>query len=76
MWKTLRLRAERPAAFAGAYEPLELGPGICAYVRGGEVLVAAALRPDAELLIPPGWQDELGVPGLALAYRSSDQRAT
>ncbi|HEX2086682.1 MAG TPA: hypothetical protein VHF89_13465, partial [Solirubrobacteraceae bacterium] len=42
--RTLRLRRERPEAFAGAYEPVEAGPDVCAYVRGGEVLVVAALR--------------------------------
>jgi len=68
-WKTLALRAERPAAFAGAYEPVDLGAGVCAYVRGGEVLAAAAVRKDAELRLPAGWTDVLGLPGLALATR-------
>jgi (1->4)-alpha-D-glucan 1-alpha-D-glucosylmutase len=66
-WKTLTLRAERATAFAGAYEPLDLGPGVCAYVRGGEVLVAAAVRPEVEPVVPAGWRDQLGVAGLALA---------
>ena len=47
-WKALALRAERPAAFAGSYEPVDLGPGVCAFVRGGDVLVAAAVRNDAD----------------------------
>ncbi|HEU0335228.1 MAG TPA: malto-oligosyltrehalose synthase [Gaiellaceae bacterium] len=55
----LRLRAERPAAFAGGYEPLEAGPDVCSFVRGGEVLVAVALRGDLSgLRLPPGpWRD-------------------
>jgi (1->4)-alpha-D-glucan 1-alpha-D-glucosylmutase len=55
----LRLRAERPAAFAGGYEPLEAGPDVCAFARGGEVLVAVALRGDLSgLRLPPGrWDD-------------------
>jgi maltooligosyltrehalose synthase len=65
-WKTLSVRNEHAAAFRGTYEPLELGPGVCAYVRGGEVLVAAAVRPDTEVSVPAGWRDVLGVPGLAL----------
>ncbi|MDQ3742441.1 MAG: malto-oligosyltrehalose synthase, partial [Actinomycetota bacterium] len=40
----LRLRRERPEAFAGAYEPLAAGPDVCAFLRGGSVLVVAVLR--------------------------------
>ena len=58
-----------PAAFAGSYEPVDLGPGVCAFVRGGEVLVAAAVRKDADVRLPRGWRDVLGVAGLALAVR-------
>jgi (1->4)-alpha-D-glucan 1-alpha-D-glucosylmutase len=65
----LRLRAERPEVFDGAYEPLPAGRDVCAYVRGGEVLVAAALRPGAPVELPEGWRDVLGLPGLALALR-------
>ena len=68
-WKTLGLRAERESAFAGSYEPLDLGPGVCAFVRGGEVLVAAAVRPGAAIVLPAGWRDVLGIDGLALAVR-------
>ena len=68
-WRTLTLRAEHATAFAGGYEPLDLGRGVCAYVRGGEVLVAAAVRPDVEPILPAGWRDQLGVAGLALAIR-------
>jgi (1->4)-alpha-D-glucan 1-alpha-D-glucosylmutase len=59
-WKTLALRAERPAAFAGSYRAVD---AVCAFVRGDEVLVAAAVRPDAVLRVPPGWRDVLGLDG-------------
>jgi (1->4)-alpha-D-glucan 1-alpha-D-glucosylmutase len=68
-WKTLGLRAERAPAFAGTYEPVDAGDGVCAFVRGGEVLVAAAVRPDATVRAPEGWHDVLGVEGLALCVR-------
>ena len=45
--RALALRAREPAAFgpAGAYEPLEAGPGVCAFTRGARrVLVVAPLR--------------------------------
>src|SRR4051794_19653353 len=66
-WRTLALRARHEEAFAGAYEPLELGDGVCAFVRGGEVLVAVGVRPDADPAAPSGWRDVLGLPGLLLA---------
>jgi (1->4)-alpha-D-glucan 1-alpha-D-glucosylmutase len=65
----LALRAECPAAFAGPYEPIDLGPGVCAYARGDEVLVAVATRVDAEVRVPDGWRDVLDVPGTALCVR-------
>jgi (1->4)-alpha-D-glucan 1-alpha-D-glucosylmutase len=68
-WKTLGLRAERAAAFTGSYEPVHAGEGVCAFMRGGEVLVAAAVRPDAIVRVPEGWHDVLGVEGLALCVR-------
>jgi (1->4)-alpha-D-glucan 1-alpha-D-glucosylmutase len=68
-WKTLALRAEHAAAFAGSYERVDAGEGVCAFVRGGEVLVAAAVRPDATVRVPDGWRDVLGVEGLALCVR-------
>ena len=43
-WRTLELRARCPEAFAGTYEPIDLGPDVCAFVRGGEVLVVVPLR--------------------------------
>ena len=66
IWKTLALRAEHAGAFAGTYEPVDAGAGVCAFVRGGEVIVAAAVRPDATVHLPAGWRDVLGVEGLAL----------
>ena len=65
-WKTLEVRARHANAFEGSYVPADLGDGVCAFVRGGEVLVAAAVRPDAALRVPDGWHDVLGVEGLAL----------
>ena len=55
---TLALRARRPAAFAGSYEPLEAGADTCAFLRGGDVKVAVALR--GELVEPDvrgRWRD-------------------
>ena len=69
MWKTLTLRAENSAAFEGSYERTDLGAGTCAYVRGGEVLVAAAVDPNVTPHAPGGWRDVLGVDGLVLAVR-------
>jgi len=65
-WKALALRAEHAAAFEGSYEPVDLGEGVCAFVRGGEVLVAAAVAPEAVVRLPAGRRDVLGVEGLAL----------
>jgi (1->4)-alpha-D-glucan 1-alpha-D-glucosylmutase len=59
----LRLRAELPEAFAGSYEPLDVGSRAIGYVRGGSVLVLAELSPggaDAVVEPPPGtWRDAL-----------------
>ncbi len=41
---TLALRARRPDAFAGAYEPVDAPEGCVAFVRGGEVLVVVPTR--------------------------------
>jgi (1->4)-alpha-D-glucan 1-alpha-D-glucosylmutase len=57
--RLLALRARRPAAFGGAYEPLEAGPCACAFVRGGEVLVCVAMREgwrEGTLVSPQGWR--------------------
>jgi (1->4)-alpha-D-glucan 1-alpha-D-glucosylmutase len=65
--RALALRARRPEAFAGDYTPLEAGPDAIAFVRGGDVLVAAAIRGEggeggtAEVELPAGrWHDVLG----------------
>jgi (1->4)-alpha-D-glucan 1-alpha-D-glucosylmutase len=70
-WKALRLRAEREDAFAGTYERADLGEGVCAFVRGGDVLVAAAVDPFVTPPVPEGWRDVLGVDGLLLCVRPS-----
>jgi (1->4)-alpha-D-glucan 1-alpha-D-glucosylmutase len=63
--RALELRARRPEAFAGAYTPLDAGPGVCAFLRGeGEVLVVVPVRPGAgngDVLagVPGRWRDAL-----------------
>src|SRR5262249_22173001 len=42
--RVLHLRRERPGAFAGEYEPLDLGPDRVAFVRGGVIRVVVPLR--------------------------------
>jgi (1->4)-alpha-D-glucan 1-alpha-D-glucosylmutase len=68
--RTLALRAARPRAFAGAYEPLQAGPDTCAFTRGGEVLVAVALRGELREPRPSGsWRDVFRTSSLLLAER-------
>ena len=57
--RTLALRAGWPAAFAGWYAPLDAGEDAVAFVRGGEVLVAVAVRGDLSGFTPPPgeWRD-------------------
>ena len=56
----LELRARRPEAFTRGYEPLEAPDDVCAFVRGGEVAVAVAVRPGAAVEAPPGaWRPVL-----------------
>ncbi|HEU5214972.1 MAG TPA: malto-oligosyltrehalose synthase [Gaiellaceae bacterium] len=64
--RVLRLRAERPEAFAGGYEPLDLGPDRVGFVRGGAIRVVVPLRfgdradgGDIDLL--PEYDQELSV---------------
>jgi (1->4)-alpha-D-glucan 1-alpha-D-glucosylmutase len=62
--RLLGLRASRRSEpLRGAYEPLEAGDETCAFVRGGEILVVAALRGGAAegtLTAPRGrWRDVL-----------------
>lgn len=60
--QALELRARRADAFAGGYEPVDLGPDVCAFTRGGEVLVVVPVR-NVELPDPgSGWSEV--VPGL------------
>jgi (1->4)-alpha-D-glucan 1-alpha-D-glucosylmutase len=45
--RLLGLRARRPEAFlAGAYEPLDAGRDVCAFVRAGAMLVVVGIRGD------------------------------
>jgi (1->4)-alpha-D-glucan 1-alpha-D-glucosylmutase len=61
IWKTLQLRARRADAFApGSYEPVEAGAGICAFMRGGTILVAVPITPAARFTPPEGFVDLLG----------------
>jgi (1->4)-alpha-D-glucan 1-alpha-D-glucosylmutase len=68
-WKTLNVRREHADAFVGSYEPVDAGDGVCAFVRGGSVFCAAAVRPGATVRVPDGFRDVLGVEGLALGVR-------
>ena len=67
IWKTLQLRARRPEPFAGGYEPLDAaGPDVCAFTRGGDVLVAVPIRPGASFQPPAGFDDVLEGANLGL----------
>ena len=59
--RALALRARRPGAFAGAYEPVDAGPGVCAYLRGGVVLAVVPVRgwQGARLVVPGRWRSVL-----------------
>jgi (1->4)-alpha-D-glucan 1-alpha-D-glucosylmutase len=64
--RVLRLRSEWPEAFAGGYEPLDLGPDRIGFVRGGAIRVVVPLRAgdraaggDCDLL--PEYDQELSV---------------
>ena len=66
IWRTLALRARRPEAFSAAYEPLDAGGGLCAFTRGGDVLVAVPTRPGARFEPPAGYRDVLDGAGLGV----------
>src|SRR5262249_41322357 len=71
----LDLRARRPEAFLGAYEPVGAGPDVCAVIRGdGGGLVAVRLRGRVvkpALAVPGNWRDVLGEVGpVALLERA------
>jgi (1->4)-alpha-D-glucan 1-alpha-D-glucosylmutase len=59
--RALALRARRPEAFEGAYEPLDAGAEAVAFVRGGDVVAGALLRGGpVTLQLPEGeWRDVL-----------------
>jgi len=59
IWTLLALRSRRPEAFSGDYEPVDAGPDMVSFVRGGQVLVAVRTRPSPDRLDPPGpgWDD-------------------
>ncbi len=61
--RALELRRRRPECFSGSYEPLDAGDGVCAFLRGGEVMTLVAVRPsgDERLADPPAgaWRDVL-----------------
>jgi (1->4)-alpha-D-glucan 1-alpha-D-glucosylmutase len=67
----LDLRARKPEAFAGKYEPVDAGDSAIAYIRGGAVFVAAEILPGAVLPEPGGeWREVVNVsPGLKLLER-------
>ena len=61
--RALELRSRRPDCFGGAYTPHEAGDGVCAYLRGEDVLVVVAIRATGEEELsdpPPGaWRELL-----------------
>jgi (1->4)-alpha-D-glucan 1-alpha-D-glucosylmutase len=64
LWLTVRaltLRARRPDAFGGGYEPLAAGEDACVFTRGGEVLAGVAVRGAGGTVdVPAGtWRDVL-----------------
>jgi (1->4)-alpha-D-glucan 1-alpha-D-glucosylmutase len=56
--------ALRARGTLGAYEPIDAGDGACAFRRGADIVVIAALRASGRFVVPPGtWRDLLtGVP--------------
>jgi (1->4)-alpha-D-glucan 1-alpha-D-glucosylmutase len=64
--RVLHLRMEQPEAFAGEYEPLDLGPDRVGFVRGGAIRVVVPLRPGdradgGERDLLPEYDQELSV---------------
>jgi len=63
--RVLRLRAEYPEAFFGAYEPLDLGPDRIGFVRGGRIRVVVPLRTNDRVEAPgdllPEYAQELSL---------------
>src|SRR5581483_10333613 len=58
--RVLELRAAHPDVFEGEYEPVDAGDDVCAFTRGGELLVAVPVRPGGRFEAPSGWRDVLG----------------
>ena len=68
----LALRARRPDAFAGSYEPLDAGADAVAFVRGGEVAVALPIRGELSFAPPPGdWSQVVELAGITVLERGS-----
>jgi (1->4)-alpha-D-glucan 1-alpha-D-glucosylmutase len=57
--RVLALRAARPDAFRGEYEPVEAGPRVCRFRRGRDVELVVPLDPDGRKHGPAGWEDVL-----------------
>ena len=59
--RALALRARWPATFEGAYEPVPAGAGVCAYLRGEEVLAVVPVRAyaHASVTVPGRWRSVL-----------------
>jgi (1->4)-alpha-D-glucan 1-alpha-D-glucosylmutase len=69
----LELRARRPQAFAGTYEPLAAEEGVCAYRRGDDVVVAVGYRrAEPGLELPAGrWKEVHRVAAAAVFERTA-----
>jgi (1->4)-alpha-D-glucan 1-alpha-D-glucosylmutase len=65
----LELRARRPDAFAGGYEPVDAPEGCCAYLRGGDVLVVVPFRGNVRGTVAVPGFDEVPAARLALYER-------
>jgi (1->4)-alpha-D-glucan 1-alpha-D-glucosylmutase len=59
--RALALRARRPEAFAGSYEPVDAGRDVCAFLRGREVLVVVPVRAggSTDAPVPGPWRSVL-----------------
>jgi (1->4)-alpha-D-glucan 1-alpha-D-glucosylmutase len=72
--RLLALRARRTEAFAGSYEPVDAGPDVAAFVRGGEVFAAVTVRGtggDPDVAPPAGdWSEVAALPGLRILERA------
>jgi (1->4)-alpha-D-glucan 1-alpha-D-glucosylmutase len=69
--RALALRAGRPDAFTGVYEPVDAGADVVAYTRGGSVLVVCPVRPAARSTLDVSdWREVWADSGLALHERA------